>query len=348
MRTVALGERLVGDEQPVYVIAEAGSNHDRDLSQARRLIDVAAAAGADAVKFQTFRAEDIVADVPTRARYLDGILPPDTTMLELFRALELPREWHAELRDHAVARGIDFLSTPFDPHAVDLLDALDVKALKIASYELWHLPLLRYAARTGRPLICSTGMADMRDVQDALDAIRGEGNEQVILLHCVVNYPPPFAELNLRAIQTLRRAFDLPVGYSDHTPGWTAPVAAVALGACVIEKHFTTSRDRPGPDHRFALEPDELAQMIRAIRDTESALGTGVKRMAPAETDLYRTARRSLFAARHIAAGEIVREADVAVLRPGTGLEVRELPAVIGRTAVRDIERHEPLSWEMF
>jgi sialic acid synthase SpsE len=346
---VRIGEREVGDGQPTYVIAEAGSNHDRDMDQARRLIDVAATSGADAVKFQTFRADEIVAETPTRAKYLDAILPPGQTMSDLFRKLELPRDWHESLKDHAEGQGLDFLSTPFDFEAVDLLDDLGVKAFKVASYELWHLPLIRYVASKGKPFICSTGMADMADVQEAVDVVREAGAlDRFILLHCVVNYPPPFADLNLRAIQTMRAAFGVPVGYSDHTPGWTAPVVAVSLGAAVVEKHFTTDRSRPGPDHRFAIEPDELTQMVTAIRDTQAALGDGVKRMAAAEADLYVTARRSLFAARAIEPGEVLAETDVAILRPGTGIEVRELPAVVGRTARRRIERHEPLSWEMF
>jgi pseudaminic acid synthase len=348
MNVVMIGDRPVGDGAPTYVIAEAGSNHDRDLDQAKRLIDVAAEAGADAVKFQTFTSEKIVAETKTRAKYLDAILPPDETMASLFRKLELPHEWHAELKEHAEAAGLDFISSPFDYEAVDLLHALGVKVFKVATYELWHLPLLRYIARLGKPMICSTGMASIGEVQDAVRTVEATGNEQLMLLHCTVNYPPPFADLNLRAIETMRRAFNVPVGYSDHTPGWTAPVVATALGAAIIEKHFTLSRDLPGPDHRFALEPDELAQMVRAIRDTEASLGDGIKRMAPAEADLYVTARRSLFAARDIAAGSVLVEDDVAILRPGTGMEVRDLPHVVGRTARRPIERHEPLAWDMF
>ncbi len=348
MDIVRIGDREVGGGAPVYVIAEAGSNHDRDLDQAKRLIDVAAAAGADAVKFQTFAADRIVAETTTRAKYLDDLLPPDKTMADLFRELELPREWHAELFRHATEAGIDFLSTPFDFEAIDLLDDLGVKAFKVASYELWHLPLIREVASRGKPIICSTGMADLADVQDAVDTVAATGNEQLILMHCVVNYPPPFRDLNLRAIQTLRTAFQVPVGYSDHSAGITAPIVATALGAAVIEKHYTLSRDLPGPDHRFAIEPDELTAMVRAIRDTHDALGSGVKRMAPAEEDLYTTARRSLFAARDIAAGDILGEADVAILRPGTGLEVRDLAKVVGRTARRAIARHEPLAWDMF
>jgi pseudaminic acid synthase len=348
MDVVRIGDRAVGGGAPVYIIAEAGSNHDRNLDQAKRLIDVAAEAGADAVKFQTFTADRIVAETKTRAKYLDGLLPPDKTMSDLFRELELPHEWHAPLFEHATAAGLDFLSTPFDHEAVDLLEGLGVKAFKVASYELWHLPLIRDVASRGKPIICSTGMADMADVQEAVDAVATTGNEQLILLHCVVNYPPPFSDLNLRAMETMRRAFHVPVGYSDHSAGITAPIVATALGAAVIEKHYTLSRDLPGPDHRFAIEPDELAAMVRGIRDTEAALGTGIKRMAPAEADLYVTARRSLFAARDLAPGSVLVEEDIAILRPGTGIEVRDLPHVVGRTARRAIGRHEPLAWDMF
>jgi pseudaminic acid synthase len=348
VKQVMIGDRPVGDGAPVYIIAEAGSNHDRKLDQAIRLIDVAAEAGADAVKFQTFTSDKIVAETPTRAKYLDAILAPDETMASLFRKLELPHEWHAELKDHAEAAGLDFISTPFDTAAVDLLHGLGVKVFKVASYELWHLPLIRYIARLGRPMICSTGMANIAEVQEAVDTVAAEGNEELILLHCVVNYPPPFGDLNLRAIETMRAAFGVPVGYSDHTPGWTAPVVATSLGAAVIEKHFTISRDMPGPDHRFAIEPHELKSMVSAIRDAQAALGDGIKRMAPAEADLYVTARRSLFASRTIEAGETLTEASIAVLRPGTGIEVRELPHVVGRVARRRIERHEPLAWDMF
>lgn len=347
MEIVKIGDRAVGAGAPVYIIAEAGSNHDRDLDQARRLIDVAAESGADAVKFQTFRADAIVAETTTRAKYLDDILPPGQTMSDLFRQLELPREWHAGLKAHAESQGIDFLSTPFDHEAVDLLDGIGVKAFKVATYELWHLPLIRDIASRGKPIICSTGMANIGEVQAAVDTVAATGNDGLILLHCVVNYPPPFADLNLRAIETMRSAFRVPVGYSDHSPGLLAPIVATALGAAVLEKHFTTDRSRPGPDHGFALEPNELRAMVQAVRDTEAALGDGVKRMAAAEADLYVTARRSLFAAHAIDAGTILSEADIAILRPGTGIEVHDLPHVIGRTARRRIDRHEPLAWEM-
>jgi len=348
MNTVMIGDRPVGAGAPTYIIAEAGSNHDRNLDQAKRLIDVAAEAGADAVKFQTFTSEKIVAETATRAKYLDAILPPDETMASLFRKLELPHEWHAELKAHADDAGLDFISTPFDYEAADLLASLDVKVFKIATYELWHHPLIRYVASMGKPIICSTGMANIGEVQEAVRIVEECGNPGLMLMHCTVNYPPPFADLNLRAIETMRAAFGVPVGYSDYSPGGTAPVVATALVAALIEKHFTISRDLPGPDHRFALEPDELKAMVQAIRDAQAALGDGIKRMAPSEADLYVTARRSLFAARDIAAGTVLTEADIAVLRPGTGIEVRDLPKLVGRTTRRAVERSEPLAWEMF
>lgn len=347
MSVVRIGKRPIGEGAPVYVIAEAGSNHDRDLDQAKRLIDVAAEAGADAVKFQTFTSDRIVAETTTRAKYLDAILPPDETMASLFRKLELPYEWHALLKEHAESAGLDFLSSAFDEQAVDLLHGLRVRAFKVATYELWHLPLIRYIARLGLPMICSTGMASISDVERAVRVVEAEGNlSNLILLHCTVSYPPPFGDLNLRAMATMRAAFQVPVGYSDHTPGLTAPIVATALGAAVIEKHFTTSRDRPGPDHRFALEPDELAAMVHAIRDAQASLGDGVKRTADAERDLYVTARRSLHAARDIEAGEVLDRDAIAILRPGTGIEVSDLDHVIGRTTRRRIGRHEPLAWD--
>jgi sialic acid synthase SpsE len=245
---------------------------------------------ADAVKFQTFRADAIVAETPTRAKYLDGILPDGQTMSELFRQLELPREWHATLFEHATQRGIDFLSTPFDHEAVDLLDELGVKAFKIATYELWHLPLIRDVASRGRPIMCSTGMADMAAVQAAVDVVGERGQRRAD--------PPPLRRELPAAIRRPEPPGDRddapgvrrPGGLERPLPRWLAPVVATSLGAAVIEKHFTTDRGRPGPDHRFALEPGEFAEMVRAIRDTEAALGDGVKRRAPAEDDLYVTA----------------------------------------------------------
>jgi pseudaminic acid synthase len=347
MTSVSIGARAVGGGAPCYIVAEAGSNHDRKLDQAFRLIDVAAEAGADAVKFQTFSAEKIQARTADRARYLDTLVEGGRSMQDLFRDLELPHEWHGKLAERARERGLDFLSTPFDEEAVDLLVSVGVPAIKIASFELWHLPLIRHAARAGKPLILSTGMAQLGDIEDALAAARGEGNERIVLLHCAIGYPPAWEDLNLRAIPAMAAAFRVPVGYSDHSSGHTADVAAVALGAAVIEKHFTIDTSLPGPDHSFALDPNELAAMVRAIRETEASLGTGEKRRAAAEDELYRVARRSLFAAVDIPKGTVITREMIAVLRPGTGLAPRYLDVVVGRAARADIRANDPITWEV-
>lgn len=346
--TIRVGERTVGPGHPAYVIAEAGSNHNRDLGTAKALIEVAAGSGADAVKFQTYTAEGLYSRRTPTMSYLadEELLREQESVWELIKRIEMPWEWHGDLAEHARRFDIDFLSTPFEERAVDVLEEVGVKAYKIASYEVNHLPLIEQCAKTGKPLLISTGMASLGDIERALDVVNGLGYEQVALLHCAINYPPRFEDLNLRAIPTLARAFDVPVGWSDHTLGHTADVAAIALGATVVEKHFTLSRDQDGPDHGFALEPEELTAMVQAIREAEAALGSTVKRVTEAESEMYRLGRRSLVAARDIAAGaEMVRE-DVAVKRPGLGIPVHELEAVVGRHARRDIEADEVLTWQ--
>jgi len=347
---VRLGDREVGPGRPCYVIAEAGANHNRDLDLARRLIEVAGEAGADAVKFQTYTAEGLYSRKTPNPKYLGekALLKDTETVWELIKRVEIPWEWHDELAAHARKVGVDFLSTPFEEAAVDLLDRVGVPAWKIASYEITHLPLIAYAARTGKPLVISTGMASLGDIERALDVANGAGCEQVVLLHCASSYPADFDILNLRAITTLAQAFGVPVGYSDHSLGHTADVVSVALGACMIEKHFTLSRDLEGPDHGFALEPGELAGMVTAIREAEAALGSPVKRVTEAEGDLYRLARRSLVAAVDIPAGTAVGAEHVAVKRPGYGIPVYELDALLGRRASHDLEADEILQWDMF
>ena len=348
---IEVAGRQIGPGHPCYVIAEAGANHNRDLSIAKQLIDVAAEAGADAVKFQTYTAEGLYSRKTPNPSYLKkkDLLKSDTeTVWELIKRVEIPWEWHEDLATHAKAAGIDFLSTPFEEAAVDLLETVGVPAYKIASYEITHLPLIEYAARTGKPLLMSTGMASLADIERALDAANRAGADQIALMHCASSYPAPFDILNLRAIQTLAQAFQVPVGYSDHTTGITADVVSVALGAVMIEKHYTLSRDMEGPDHGFALEPNELKDMVTAIRDTEASLGTPVKRVTPEEGDLYRLARRSLVAARPIPAGHRVTEEDIAVKRPGYGIPVYEMETLLGRVAAVDIEDDEILQWQMF
>ena len=347
--TLEIAGRPVGQGHPCYVIAEAGANHNRDLGTAKELIDVAAAAGADAVKFQTYTAEGLYSRKTPNPSYLarSRLLKDQETVWELIKRVEIPWEWHAELAAHARAAGLHFLSTPFAEAAVDLLEQVEVPAYKIASYEITHLPLIEHCARTGKPLLMSTGMASLGDVERALDAANAAGCDQIALLHCAINYPPRFEDLNLRAIHTLRSAFRLPIGWSDHTPGHTADVAAVALGACVVEKHYTLDREQEGPDHSFALEPDELRSMVAAIREAEDALGSSVKRVTEAEAEMFRIGRRSLVAAVDLPAGHVLTRADIAVKRPGYGIPVHELDVVVGRSTTTAIEADEILQWPM-
>src|SRR6202030_858491 len=268
----------------------------RDLPTALRLIEVAAESGAEAVKFQTYTAEGLYSRRTPDMRYLKekGLLANQESVWELIKRVEIPWEWHADLARHAASCGITFLSTPFEEAAVDALEEVGVPAYKIASYEVNHLPLIERAARTGKPLLISTGMASLGDIERALDTAAAAGAHDLLVMHCALNYPPRFADLNLRAITTLRSASQIPIGWSDHTLGHTADVVAVTLGACAVEKHFTLSRDQQGPDHPFALEPDELRDMVTTIREAEDSLGSTVKRVTDAESNLFRLGRRSI------------------------------------------------------
>lgn len=343
MDRVRIADRWVGVGERCFVVAEAGSNHDRKLGQAKRLIEVAAESECDAVKFQTFRADKIVAKVPDRPRYLDALVPPGETLHDTFRKLELPYEWHAELRDHARAHGLVFFSTPFDEGSADFLESIGVACYKIASFELNHLPLVEHVARKGKPMIVSTGMADLADVEAALNVIHRHHRE-VVLLHCASAYPAAAQDANLRAMGTIRAAFHVPVGFSDHTAGWIVSAAAVALGACVLEKHFTVDKSLPGPDHPFALDPGELKQMVRAIRNVEASLGSGRKGRMPAEEELYRLARRRIFALVDIPEGKVITREMLGILRGTDGLEPKNLDRVVGHPARRDIKAHTALT----
>ncbi len=343
-----IGVRAVGPGHPCYIVAEAGSNHNRDLATARRLIEVAAEAGADAVKFQTYTAEGLYSRRTPEIQYLKekGLLANRESVWELIKRVEMPWEWHAELARHSTECGITFFSTPFDEAAVDALEAVGVPVYKIASYEVNHLPLIERVARTGKPMLISTGMASLGDIERALDTAAAAGSRNLLVMHCAVNYPPRFEDLNLRAITTMRHAFQIPVGWSDHTPGHTADVVAVTLGACAVEKHFTLSRDQSGPDHPFALEPPELAAMVTAIRETEAALGSSVKRVTDAEANLFRLGRRSIVAARDVRAGGELRRDDLAIKRPGFGIPVDALDQVVGRHVVKDVVADQVLEWD--
>jgi len=344
---VKIADRWVGPGERCYIVAEAGSNHDGDLSQARKLVEVAASVEADAVKFQTFRADRIVARTEDRPSTLVRFLDKDETVTDLFKKLELPFEWHAELRDLALSHGMQFLSTPFDEESADFLMRLGVPAFKVASYEVTHLPLIQHIAHKGLPMIVSTGMATMGEIEEAVDVVRAEG-APVILLHCAVGYPPKAEDVNLAAMDAMRAAFGVPVGFSDHTKGTSIPIAAVARGASVVEKHFTLSRTLPGPDHHFACEPDELKAVVQGIREVEAAIGEPRKGVAPGEKEFYRLGRRSVFAARDVPEGTTLGPEMLVVLRPGTGLPPKYLPLLVGKVTRKALKKHEPITWDAF
>jgi N-acetylneuraminate synthase/N,N'-diacetyllegionaminate synthase len=343
---VTLGERRVGAGTPVFVIAEAGVNHDGDADRARRLVDVAADAGADAVKFQTFRADRVASATAPKAGYQLRATPAEESQQAMLRRLELSREAHEALKRRCDERRILFLSTPFDEDSVDFLDALGVPAFKIASGELTNVPLLTRVARAGKPIVLSTGMAFLGEVDEAVRTLRAAGNRALILLHCVSDYPADPADANLRAMATMASAFDVPVGYSDHTTGLETALAAVALGACVIEKHFTLDRSLPGPDHRASLDPAGLRRLVDGIRTVERALGDGRKVPASAEMAHRQGVRRSVAARVALAPGTVLTEALLESLRPGTGIAPADLPRLVGRTVRRPVGRGELLAWD--
>jgi N,N'-diacetyllegionaminate synthase len=334
---VEIGGRTVGHGAPCFVIGEAGVNHDGDPERALALVDAAAEAGVDAVKFQTFDASRLVAVDAPKARYqLDGTDPQESQRTMLAR-LELDAPAHRALVARCAERGVVFLSTPFDAQSADLLEELGVPAFKLASPDLTNLPLIEHVARKGRPLLLSTGMAELDEVREAVATALGAGAPGVVVLHCVSAYPADPREANLRAITTLAEALGLPVGWSDHTLGEETALAAVALGAAVLEKHLTLDRTLPGPDHAASLEPDELARLVRAVRVVEAALGDGVKRPAPSEAENRRVVRRSLAAAYDLDAGTVVEAPMLLALRPGTGISPARLHDVVGRRLARPV-----------
>jgi N-acetylneuraminate synthase/N,N'-diacetyllegionaminate synthase len=347
VRAVDMGSRRIGPGEPCFVIAEAGVNHNGDLAMAHRLVDAAKAAGADAVKFQTFKSEKVIAASAPKAEYQARQTGSEQSQLEMVKALELSYTDFRDLRDYCHRQGVLFLSTPFEEESADFLDELAVPLFKVPSGELTNLPFLVHLARKGRPLIVSTGMATLGEVAVALDCIRRHGNPPVVLLQCVSNYPAAPANVNLRAMETMAHAFHVPVGYSDHTLGCEVAFAAVALGASVIEKHFTLDRNLPGPDHQASLEPGQLAELVRGIRTVESSLGSGRKEPAASEADTAAVARKSLVAARALKKGTVLTSDMVAIKRPGTGLAPALLPQVIGRSVRQDVAADTLLTWEL-
>ena len=345
--TVDIAGRTIGPGQPCFIVAEAGVNHNGSLETALQMVDTARDAGASAIKFQSFKAERLVTRDAPKADYQRQATDSAKSQLEMLRCLELPADAYAALLDRCRARNILFLSTPFDEESADFLEMLGIAAFKIPSGEITNLPFLAHVARKGKPMIVSTGMSSLADVEAAVRIIRAGGNRQIVLLQCVSSYPADPASANLRAMQTMTTAFGVPAGYSDHTQGIAVALAAVALGACVIEKHFTLDRHSPGPDHLASVEPDELAALVRGIRTVEAALGDGQKDPASIEANTAAVARKSLVANRDIPIGTILTGDMIGIMRPGTGLPPAMRAYVIGRTARTSIPAGSLLTFEM-
>lgn len=329
----------------VFIIAEAGVNHNGSLDQAFRLVEAAKASGADAVKFQTFQAELLATPMAHKAAYQERTVPSSESQLQMLQRLQLDAEAHRQIIGHCKKVGIEFLSSPFDRQSADLLESMDLRMYKIPSGEITNIPFLEHLAHKGKPLILSTGMSTLVEVDEAVQAIKAAGKVPLTLLHCVTEYPAPYEAVNLRAMLTLKKEFGLSVGYSDHTLGIEIAVAAAAIGAEVIEKHFTLDRSLPGPDHAASLEPAELKQMVTAIRNVEAALGDGIKVPAACELPNILVARKSIVAARTLQAGHRLADQDLSIKRPGTGLAPKLLSSLVGRTLRVAVAKDQLIEW---
>jgi N,N'-diacetyllegionaminate synthase len=346
IQPVQIGEDLIGQGRPCFIIAEAGVNHNGDMDLAHRLIDRAAESGANAVKFQSFSAEKLVTSVAKKADYqVETTGKQDDSQYGMLKALELTTDQQVELKAHCEETGITYLCTPYENESVDMLDRMNVAAFKIASTDTTNIPFLRYLAEKKRSVILSTGMSTLGEVEQAINTLRTGGLEgKIVVLHCLAEYPAPINEVNLRAILTMQQAFRCPVGFSDHTPGVGASPWAVAIGACVVEKHFTLDRSLPGPDHRASLEPEELVNLVQTIRDVESALGDGIKRPMPSELSNKIYMRKSLVVRRDIRAGDKISADDLDCKRPGNGISPSWFDRVVGKRATSDLPKNSLLT----
>ncbi len=345
MHAVTIAGRKVGPGEPAYLVAEAGVNHNGSVATAERMIEAAREVGADAIKFQSFQAAEMCDTELVETKDVEGITGGTNSSYEMYKSLELSAKAHEKLFAKAREVGIALFTSVFDFGMVERLAALDTPAFKISSSDVTYLPLIRRAAATGRPVILSTGLSTMEEVGEAVTCCRDAGNEQLILLQCTSAYPPPDDEVNLNAMASLREAFDVPGGFSDHTLGIEVPLAAVAMGACVIEKHFTLDNEMPGPDQKLSLDPAGFAQLVSAVRRIERARGSSRKAPTAAEQACLTDSRRGLFAARDIAAGETITADMIRIIKPCSGIEAKSYDAVVGRTAKRDIKRTEPIRW---
>ncbi len=324
----------------VYIIAEAGVNHNGSFALACKLVDAAKEVGADCIKFQTFKSENLVSRSAKKAEY-QKMTTGDSLQQDMLKKLELSFDEFIQLKDYCEKVGICFLSTPFDLDSIDFLNSIDMPFWKIPSGEVTNLPYLLALAKTGKPVVMSTGMCTLQEIRAAIDVLQANGTTEIKLLHCNTEYPTPFEDVNLKAMQTMRDEFHLEVGYSDHTKGIEVPIAAVALGATIIEKHFTLDRNMEGPDHKASLEPQELAEMVCCIRNIEKALGSGDKTPSPSEKKNIAVARKSIVAKSKIKAGDTLTEDNITVKRPGIGISPMKWFEVLGTKAVKDFDEDE-------
>ncbi len=346
-KIIKIGNKKISEDSPVFIIAEAGVNHNGRLDLALKLVDAAKEAGADAVKFQTFKAEGVMTENVPMAEYQKKNTGKTESMLDMVRKFELKYEDFRKINKYCDRKKIMFLSTPHSgSESVDFLHSLKVPAFKFGSGDLNNLPVLRYAAKFKKPMILGTGMADMAEVKEAINCAKKAGNDKIIVLHCTTNYPCPVEEVNLRAMQTMMRDLDVLVGYSDHTLGIQVPIMAATLGACVIEKHFTLDKNLAGPDHKASLEPGELKEMVGAVRNVEKILGSSIKKPMKSEKEIAKVARKSIVTLNHIKKGEIFSPENIGIKRPGIGIEPKFFDKILGKKAKKDLQKDALVRWE--
>ncbi|MHA1423764.1 MAG: N-acetylneuraminate synthase [Candidatus Thorarchaeota archaeon] len=346
MDTILISDRKVGDGKPCFIIAEVGVNHNGDVQLAKKMIDAAKDAGADAVKFQTFKSEGVATTTTSMADYQETNIGKSDSQIKMLRELELDYECFIELKEYCDEKSILFLSTAHSFDAIDFLDSI-VPAHKISSGDITNIPSIEKIASKGKPIILSTGMATVEEISEALETIRLQGNNQIILLQCVSNYPSKLENQNLRTIVTLRTDFDILTGFSDHTTNNISALVAVSLGACLVEKHFTLDKSLPGPDHKASVEPDELRELIDSIREAESTLGDGIKKPTEEELNNQRIARKSLVASVDIPKGTIITREMIEIKRPETGIRPKRLKEIIGKKSKQNIVEDQVITEEM-
>ena len=340
MKHIKIADKKIGLGYPIFIIAEAGVNHNGKLNLAKKLVDAAIEAGVDAVKFQTFKSKGVVTDKADTATYAKKNLGRDVKQVEMMKNLELDYDNFKILKKYCDSKNIMFLSTPHSFDAIDFLDEL-VPAFKFGSGDITNIPALKYAAKKDKPMILGTGMTTLQEVKEAVESIKKTGNDQVVALHCTTNYPCPFEEVNMNAMKTIQKELDCLIGYSDHTLGITVAIMAATLGAVVIEKHFTLDQTLPGPDHKASLEPEELKNMVTEIRNVEKALGSFEKKPTPSEKKIMPNVRKSIVANRDIIKGDIIKKEMLDIKRPAKGITPKEINNIVGKKTRRKIQKDE-------